>query len=308
MGRYVIRRLVGAVPVFIGVIVVVFILTTIVPGDPARIMAGQAGKPETIAKVRQEMGLDDPIPVQMWNFFKSAVTFDLGRSYRNNMDVNQAIWSRFPATVKLGLVGMIIAIVLGMTFGIISAVKQYSLMDYASMFVALLGISAPSFWVGLLLIYLFAVTLRWIPGTGTGDGEFVYLILPAITLGIRPAALIARMTRSSMLEVIRQDYIRTAWAKGLGARTVVLKHALKNAMIPVVTIIGVETASLLSGVVLIESVFQWPGVGRLFVEALTYRDFPIIRGEVLFLAGLFILANLIVDMSYALFDPRIRYD
>jgi peptide/nickel transport system permease protein len=308
MGRYVFRRLIGAIPVFIGVIVVVFVLTTIVPGDPARIMAGQAGKPETIAKIRHEMGLDDPVLVQMWNFFKSAITFNLGRSYRNNMNVDEAIWSRFPATVKLGLAGMIIAIVLGMTFGIISAVKQYSFLDYASMFVALLGISAPSFWVGLLLLYLFAVTLRWIPGTGTGDGELIYLVLPALTLGIRPAALIARMTRSSMLEVIRQDYIRTAWAKGLGAKAVILKHALKNAMIPVVTIIGVETASLLSGVVLIESVFQWPGVGRLFVEALTYRDFPIIRGEVLFLAGLFILANLLVDMSYALFDPRIRYD
>jgi peptide/nickel transport system permease protein len=308
MGRYDFRRLIGAIPVCIGVIVVVFVLTTIVPGDPARIMAGQAGKPETIAKIRHEMGLDDPVLVQMWNFFKSAITFNLGRSYRNNMNVDEAIWSRFPATVKLGLAGMIIAIVLGMTFGIISAVKQYSFLDYASMFVALLGISAPSFWVGLLLLYLFAVTLRWIPGTGTGDGELIYLVLPALTLGIRPAALIARMTRSSMLEVIRQDYIRTAWAKGLGAKAVILKHALKNAMIPVVTIIGVETASLLSGVVLIESVFQWPGVGRLFVEALTYRDFPIIRGEVLFLAGLFILANLLVDMSYALFDPRIRYD
>jgi peptide/nickel transport system permease protein len=159
MGRYAFRRLIGAIPVFIGVIIVVFILTTIVPGDPARIMAGQAGKPETIAKIRREMGLDDPILVQMWRFFKSAITFNLGRSYRNNMDVNEAIWSRFPATVRLGLAGMVIAIVLGMTFGIISAVKQYSFLDYASMFVALLGISAPSFWVGLLLIYLFAVTL-----------------------------------------------------------------------------------------------------------------------------------------------------
>ena len=308
MGRYVVRRLVGAIPVFVGVIVVVFILTTLVPGDPARIMAGQAGNPATIARIRKEMGLADPLLVQMWNFFKSAVTFNLGRSYRNNMDVNQAILSRFPATIKLALAGMVIAIVLGMTSGIISAVKQYSVLDYTSMFVALVGISAPSFWIGLLFIYLFCVTLRWIPGTGTGNGEFVYLILPALTLGIRPAALIARMTRSSMLEVIRQDYIRTAWAKGLGARVVVLKHALKNAMIPVVTIVGVQMASLLSGVVLIEQVFQWPGVGRLFVEALTYRDFPIIRGEVLFLAGLFIISNLLVDLSYALFDPRIRYD
>jgi len=308
MGRYVVRRLVGAIPVFIGVIVVVFILTTMVPGDPARIMAGQAGNPETIARIRKEMGLDDPLHIQMWNFFKSAVTFNLGRSYRNNMDVNKAILSRFPATFKLAVAGMVIAIALGMTSGIISAVKQYSILDYTSMFIALVGISAPSFWIGLLLIWLFCVTLRWIPGTGTGNGEFVYLILPALTLGIRPAALIARMTRSSMLEVIRQDYIRTAWAKGLGARAVVLKHALKNAMIPVVTIVGVETASLLSGVVLIESVFQWPGVGRLFVDALTYRDFPIIRGEVLFLAGLFIISNLLVDLSYAIFDPRIRYD
>ncbi|HHV93627.1 MAG TPA: ABC transporter permease [Firmicutes bacterium] len=308
MGRYVVRRLVGAIPVFVGVIVVVFILTTVVPGDPARIMAGQRGDPETIARIRKEMGLDDPLHIQMLNFFKSAVTFNLGRSYRNNMQVSEAILSRFPATFKLAVAGMVIAVVLGMTSGIISAVKQYSVLDYTSMFVALVGISAPSFWIGLLLIWLFCVILRWVPGTGTGNGEFVYLILPAVTLGVRPAALIARMTRSSMLEVIRQDYIRTAWAKGLGARTVILKHALKNAMIPVVTIVGVETASLLSGVVLIESVFQWPGVGRLFVDALTYRDFPIIRGEVLFLAGLFIVSNLLVDLSYAIFDPRIRYD
>lgn len=308
MGRYILRRLLGAIPVFLGVILVVFILTTIVPGDPARIMAGQAGDPEDIAKIRKEMGLDDPLPIQILNFFKAALTFDLGRSYRNNMDVIDAIASRLPATAKLAVLAMIIAVVLGMTVGIISAVKQYSWLDYTSMFVALLGISSPSFWVGLLFIYVFAVVLRWIPGTGTGNGEFIYVILPAITLGVRPAALIARLTRSSMLEVVRQDYIRTAWAKGLGSVKVVFKHALKNAMIPVITIVGIETASLLSGVVLIETVFQWPGIGRLFVEALTYRDFPIIRGQVLVLAGLFILANLLVDISYALFDPRIRYD
>ncbi len=307
MGRYILRRLLAAIPVFLGVVVVVFILTTIVPGDPARIMAGQAGKPEDIAKIRKDMGLDDPIPVQMINFVKSAVTLDLGRSYRNNMQVTEAIASRLGATAKLAGLGMLISIVIGMTVGIISAVKQYSLLDYGSMFLALLGISAPSFWVGLLLLYVFAVVLRWIPGTGTGNGEFVYLILPAVTLGVRPAALIARLTRSSMLEVVRQDYIRTARAKGLSWVPVTLKHALKNAMIPVITIVGIETASLLSGVVLIESVFQWPGIGRLFVEALTYRDFPIIRGQVLTLAGLFIFANLLVDISYVLFDPRIRY-
>lgn len=308
MGRYLVKRLLAAIPVLLGVILVTFILTTIVPGDPARIMMGQRGDPETIARIRTEMGLDDPLPVQMFNFVKGALTLDLGYSYRNNMPVLEAILSRLPATGMLALSAMAVAIIMGMTLGIISATKQYSFIDYTSMLFALLGISSPAFFVALLMIVTFVLILGWIPGTGYGDGALIYLILPAFTLGIRPAALIARLTRSSMLEVIRQDYICTAKAKGLHNFKVIFKHALKNAMIPVVTIIGVEMASLLSGVVITEQIFSWPGLGRLSIEAVTNRDFPVLRGTVLFMALIFMVTNILVDLSYALFDPRIRYD
>lgn len=305
---YIIKRLIAAVPVIAGVIAVVFILTTVVPGDPVRLMMGQRGDPATIERIKEELGLNKPLWWQFLDFFRRAVTLDLGQSYRNNMAVTQAIAERIPITAKIAISSMILAVILGVSIGIISAVRQYSILDYGSMFVALLGISAPTFWVGLLLVLLFCVKLGWIPGTGTGDGSWVYLILPIITLGVRPAALIARLTRSSMLEIIRQDYIRTAWAKGLSERVVVLKHALKNAMIPVVTIVGIQTASLLSGAIVTERVFAIPGLGRLSVEALVNRDFPVIRGVVLFMALIFVFANLLVDLSYPLFDPRIKYD
>ncbi|WP_296971917.1 ABC transporter permease [Tepidanaerobacter sp. EBM-38] len=308
MLNYVIRRLVGAIPVLIGVIAVVFILTTIVPGDPARIMMGQRGNPETIAKIRHEMGLDKPLSIQFLDFMKNALTLNLGKSYRNNMTVVEAITTRIPVTFKLAFFAIVIAILVGVPLGIISAVKQYSWIDYGAMFFAILGISAPVFWVALLSVVLFCVILGWIPGTGTGNGELIYYVLPSIVLGLRPAALIARLTRSSMLEIVRQDYIRTARAKGLSERVVIMRHALRNALIPVVTVIGIEVASLLSGVVITEQIFSLPGIGRLSVEALTNRDFPVIRGVVLFMAFIFVLANLIVDLSYPFFDPRIKYD
>lgn len=308
MLNYIIRRLIGAIPVILGVIAVVFILTTIVPGDPARIMVGQRGDPATIEKIRHEMGLDKPLAVQFVDFMKNALTMNLGKSYRNNMTVVQALLIRLPVTVKLAFASMVIAIIVGVPLGIISAVKQYSWFDYGAMFFAILGISAPVFWVALLSVVLFCVVLGWIPGTGTGNGEWIYYVLPSVVLGLRPGALIARLTRSSMLEIIRQDYIRTARAKGLAERVVVMKHALRNALIPVVTIIGIETAGLLSGVVVTEYIFSLPGIGRLSVEALINRDFPVIRGVVLFMAFLFVLANLIVDLSYPFFDPRIKYD
>jgi peptide/nickel transport system permease protein len=306
--NYIIRRLIGAIPVILGVIAVVFILTTIVPGDPARIMVGQRGDPATIEKIRHEMGLDKPLAVQFVDFMKNALTMNLGKSYRNNMTVVQALLIRLPVTVKLAFASMVIAIIVGVPLGIISAVKQYSWFDYGAMFFAILGISAPVFWVALLSVVLFCVVLGWIPGTGTGNGEWIYYVLPSVVLGLRPGALIARLTRSSMLEIIRQDYIRTARAKGLAERVVIMKHALRNALIPVVTIIGIETAGLLSGVVVTEYIFSLPGIGRLSVEALINRDFPVIRGVVLFMAFLFVLANLIVDLSYPFFDPRIKYD
>jgi len=308
MLNYIIRRTLSTIPIIIGVVLVVFILTTIVPGDPARIMMGQRGDPDTIKMIREEMGLDKPIPVQLVNFYKDVFTFDLGRSYRNNMTVIQSIRIRLPVTAKLAFGGMAIAVVFGMFLGILSSTHQYTYIDYSSMIFALLGMSSPVYFVGLLSVLLFANYLGWIPGTGLGDGEFIYFVLPIIVLGVRPMALITRLTRSTMLEVIHQDYVTTARSKGLKERTVIYKHALKNALIPVVTIIGLQTASLLSGVILTETIFSLPGLGRLAVQSVINRDFPIIRGIVLFMALVFVVANLLVDLSYGLFDPRIRYE
>lgn len=308
MARYALRRIVEAIPVFLGVVLVVFLLYSVVPGDPARLLAGQRGDPETIARIRADWGLDRPLHEQFFSFVWSAIRFDLGRSYRNNMDVLDAILLRVPATLELVVASLLLGGVVGISVGIISAVRQNTFLDYLAMTGAVIGISAPTFWIGLLLILVFALKLGWIPGVGYGDGRWIYLVLPAVTLATRPMALLARITRSAMLETIRQDYIRTARAKGLSEWAVTVKHALRNALIPVVTILGTETAAMLGGVVVTETVFAWPGLGRLFVEALTFRDYPIIRGQVLFLATVFIVANLIVDLSYALFDPRIRYE
>lgn len=276
MLTHIIRKILYTIPVLCGVVTAIFILMAVVPGDPARIMMGQRG--------------------------------DLGMSYRNNERVASAIAERFSATMRLASWAMLLAVAAGLTAGVISAAKQYSLFDYTAMFIAISGVSAPVFWVGLLLLLVFAYSLGWVPGVGEGDGSWRYLILPVVTLGVRPAALIARLTRSCMLEVLNQDYIRTARAKGAAERLVVAKHALKNAMIPVVTVFGTQIAGLLSGAVLTETIFAWPGIGRLSVEALINRNFPMIRGTVIVMALIFLAANLIVDISYGFIDPRVRYD
>ncbi|MBC7322713.1 MAG: ABC transporter permease [Acetomicrobium sp.] len=308
MFSYIVRKMLYAVPVIWGVVTIVFILMTIVPGDPARLMMGQRGDPETLARIRADLGLDLPIHKQYTRFLKDLVRGDLGVSYRNNEKVVDALMTRFGATLKLAFWAMVLAALLGILAGVVSAVKQYSIFDYSAMFIAISGISAPVFWVGLLLLLIFAYTLHLVPGVGYVPGDWRYFILPVITLGVRPAALIARLTRSCMLEVLTQDYIRTARSKGLRERIVIMRHALKNALIPVVTIIGTQVAELLSGAVLTETIFAWPGVGRLAVEALIARDFPMIRGTVIFMAVIFLVANLIVDISYGFIDPRIRYD
>lgn len=286
----------------------IFILMAVVPGDPARIMMGQRGDPETLARIRQDLGLDLPLRQQYTKYLGELLRGDLGMSYRNNERVASAIAERFSATMRLASWAMLLAVAAGLTAGVISAAKQYSLFDYTAMFIAISGVSAPVFWVGLLLLLVFAYSLGWVPGVGEGDGSWRYLILPVVTLGVRPAALIARLTRSCMLEVLNQDYIRTARAKGVAERLVVAKHALKNAMIPVVTVFGTQIAGLLSGAVLTETIFAWPGIGRLSVEALINRDFPMIRGTVIVMALIFLAANLIVDISYGFIDPRVRYD
>lgn len=308
MFNHIVRKLLYTVPVVWGVVTVVFILMAVVPGDPARLMMGQRGDPQTLQRIRQDLGLDLPLTQQYAKFIKELAKGELGMSYRNNERVSSAIKTRFLATMRLSLWAMVIAVIVGITAGIVSAAKQYSVFDYSAMFIAVSGVSAPVFWVGLLLLLVFAYGLGWVPGIGEGGGSWRYLILPAITLGVRPAALIARLTRSCMLEVLNQDYIRTARAKGIKESVVVMKHALKNAMIPVVTIIGTQISELLSGAVLTESIFAWPGIGRLAVEALINRDFPMIRGTVIVMALTFLVANLLVDISYSLFDPRVRYE
>jgi peptide/nickel transport system permease protein len=308
MLSYIVRKVLYTIPVLWGVVTVVFLVINIVPGDPVAIMTGQRGDEATLAKIRADMGLDLPIGVQYVRFLGQLCRGDLGTSYRNNEPVNSAILSRLWPTAKLALGALFLGTVLGVTAGVISAVKKYSFFDYSAMFIAIAGVSAPVFWVGLLLLLLFAYILQWVPGVGYGDGSFKYLILPMITLGVRPAALTARLSRSCMLEVLSQDYIRTAKAKGLKKYAVVMKHAMKNAMIPVVTIIGTQVSSLLSGAVLTESIFAWPGIGRLSVDSLLARDLPMIRGVVVFMAVTFLFTNLLVDISYGFLDPRIRYD
>ncbi|MBC7321247.1 ABC transporter permease [bacterium] len=306
MTNYIIRRLLLTIPTLIGIITITFLLMYVVPGDPIRILMGQRGDPETIAMIRKQMGLDDPLPVQYFRFLGNVLRGDFGRSYATNRPVLSEILTRFPATLKLALASMLVASIIGLSAGIISATRQYYLFDYSSMVIALMGVSAPVFWVGLLLMWIFGYTLGWLPISGYGN--ISCLILPAVTLGIRPAAYIARMTRSSFLEVLRQDYIRTARAKGLPERRVIYIHAMRNTLITVVTILGMELASLLSGAVLTETIFAWPGIGRLSVDAIIKRDHPMVQGTVLFTAIIFIFANLIVDISYAFLDPRIRYE
>jgi peptide/nickel transport system permease protein len=307
MFSHVVRKILYAIPVVWGVVTAVFILMAVVPGDPARLMMGQRGDPATLERIRHDLGLDLPITKQYTKFIGELLRGELGMSYRNNERVASAIKTRFIATMRLAFWAMLLSVTIGLTTGIISAARPNSAFDYGAMFVAVSGVSAPVFWVGLLLLLVFAYNLGWVPGIGAGDGNWRYLVLPAITLGVRPAALIARLTRSCMLEVLNQDYVRTARAKGVRESVVVMKHALKNAMIPVVTIIGTQISELLSGAVLTESIFAWPGLGRLAVEALVNRDFPMIRGTVIVMALTFLVANLLVDISYGFFDPRVRY-
>jgi ABC-type dipeptide/oligopeptide/nickel transport system permease component len=303
--QYILRRLLLTIPVVIGVSIIVFGIIRLLPGDPARALAGVQATPEYIEQVRERYGLDEPIYVQYGKFVAGAVTGDLGRSVFSNRPVTTEISERFPRTLLLASVALIIATTIGVSAGIISATRRNSLFDNTSMFVALVGVAAPVFWMALMLQLLFSVQLRILPATGMGSWR--HLVLPSITLGMASAALMARITRSSMLDVLKQDFITTARAKGLGERIVVYRHALKNALIPVVTVLGLQFGILLGGAVLTETVFAWPGVGRLLVDAILRRDYPVVQGTVMLLAFLFVIINLVVDVIYAFLDPRIHY-
>ena len=304
MLKFTLKRLASLVVVLIGVSFLVFMLLSLTPGDPVRMMLGESATPEAQEALRVEMGLNDPLLVQYGRYMKNIIVHqDLGTSYTTQRPVLGEILNVFPNTVTLAVAAVIIAIVVGIFLGIISAVKQNSLLDNIVMVLALIGTSAPIFWIGILMILLFSVQLGWFPPSGFGS--FKQLIMPAIALGLQSTAVVARMTRSSVLEVIRQDFVKTARAKGQKEIVVIVKHVFRNALIPIITVVGLQFGTLLGGAMLTEIVFSIPGVGRLMIDAIKQRDFPIVQGSVLFVAACFSLVNLAVDLLYAVVDPKV---
>ncbi|MGE5584416.1 MAG: ABC transporter permease [Bacillota bacterium] len=306
MQQYILRRFIVAVPTVIGITIVTFLLMYVLPGDPVEVMMGERLDQQTMEMLRQQLGLDDPLPVRYLRFLGNAIRGDFGTSYQTRQPVRDMIAAAFPATLKLTALAYLISLIMGVFLGIHAAVHHNSWSDLGTMVFALIGMCAPSFMVALVLLYVFALRIPWFPLGGYGS--FRYMILPAITLGIRPAAMLARITRSGMLEVLRQEYVRTARAKGLHERTVLMKHALKNCLIPVITVMGEQISSLLGGSVLIEAIFAWPGMGKLSVEGINALDFPVVQGAVLVSAVVVVSLNLLVDLSYSLVNPRIRYE
>lgn len=309
MGKYIIKRLLLMIPVLLGVTFIVFFIMNLTPGDPAAIILGDQASAEALADMRIQLGLDKPLLVRYLNYIWNMLHGDLGVSYKNQISVWAQVVDKFPNTAVLAVAGILVALAIGIPVGIISAKKQYTALDNTSMVLSLIGVSMPNFWLGLLLSLLFALKLGWLPSQGMGHG-FVpllrSLVLPAITLGTGCAATVVRMTRSSMLEVIRQDYISTARAKGISEKEVTWHHMLKNAMIPIVTAVGLQFGQLLGGAMLTETVFSWPGLGRLMVDSINSKDIPMVLGAVIFLAVMFSFVNLLVDIIYAFIDPRIK--
>lgn len=306
MGQFIFKRIVFGLIVLFGISVFSFLLIHLIPGDPIRIMLGENASVEQVEKLRTQLGLNQPLWVQYGHYLTGVVQGDLGTSFKTGRPVLYEIVDRFPETVKLAAAGMTIAIVIGVTMGILAARFRDTFIDFLATSLATLGVSIPSFWLGLILIIVFTVKLGWFPiagGTGLSD-----LVLPAVTLGVLASTVISRLTRSGMVEVLSHDFIRTARAKGLGEVAVLFGHAFRNAMIPVVTIVGLQIASLLGGTVIIEQVFNWPGLGTLAISAIASRDFPLIQGIILFIGFVFVAVNLLVDLLYGLIDPRIKYD
>ena len=304
MRSYLLRRLWQAVLVLFGVSVVVFLILHLT-GDPAALLLPPDASAEDVVRFRQAMGFDDPVAVQYVRFLKGALRGDFGESVRHGEPAMDLVLERLPATYELAGAGLLLALCLAIPAGIISAVKRNTPIDYFSTVVALMGQAMPTFWLGIMLILVFSVRLNWLPSSGRGDLQ--HLILPAVTLGLFTTARITRLTRSGMLEVLGQDYIRTARAKGVSEKPVVWKHALKNASIPIVTIVGIELGTLLGGSVITETIFAWPGVGRLSVQAIFNRDYPVVQAAVFILASTFVFLNFLVDVAYTWLDPRIRF-
>jgi ABC-type dipeptide/oligopeptide/nickel transport system permease component len=303
---YALRRLALLVPLLLGVATITFLLLHVLPGDPVLSMVGERYDAETIARLRAEMRLDDPLPVRYLHYLGSLARLDLGTSYVTGAPVWDSIRARFPHTLRLACAAMGIAVLLGVTIGVLAAWRRGSALDYLLVGGAVVGVSMPVFWLGVLLIYLFSMRLGVLPASGFGNGGPAYLILPALTLAMASTAYIARITRSSVLDEINEMYIRAARAKGAGEARIMVRHALRNALLPIITVVGVDFGSYLSGAVLTESIFAWPGLGRFTLDAILKRDLPAIQGAVLFMAILFMLVNLAVDLLYARVDPRIK--
>jgi len=304
--RFLAVRLALLVPTLIGVLVVTFLLLYVAPGDPVQAMVGERADAETIARLRAELHLDDPLPLQFVRYAGGVLQGDLGRSYITQRPIVRDLVERFPATLRLAGAAMLFATLVGVSMGVYGAWRPGSWADRATALIAYAGVSFPVYWVGLLLILVFAVHLRWLPPSGSGG--LSYLVLPAITLGMRSIAFLSRMTRAAMQEVLRSDFVRTARAKGLGERRVVLRHALRNALLPVVTVLGLDFGSYLTGSILTETIFSWPGVGRYVLTAIEKRDLPAVQGSILFLSLVFVVVNLITDLVYAKVDPRVAYE
>jgi ABC-type dipeptide/oligopeptide/nickel transport system permease component len=313
---YVARRLLLALPVLFGVSLLVFAVLHMAPGDPAAIMLGAQATREDVERLQRDLGLDRPLPVQYARWMGHVLRGDLGRSIPLGREVLPEVLLRFRATLILTLGALVIAVAVGVPAGIISATRQHTWLDRLGMGVAVTGVSLPVFWTGIMLIIVFALSLRWFPSAGMvspyGSGGLSdllwHLVLPAVTLGTASAAALARLTRSSVLEIVRQDYVRSARAKGLGERLVITRHVLKNAINPIITVLGLQVGYLLGGAILTETVFSWPGLGSMMVRAIQARDYPLVQGGVLLIATTFVLVNLVVDLLYAVFDPRIRYE
>ncbi|MEQ8537199.1 MAG: ABC transporter permease [Coleofasciculus sp. D1-CHI-01] len=335
MAHYIIKRLLNLLPVLLGITLLVFLFLHLIPGDPATVMLGERATPEQVEALREQLGLNQPLPLQYLTFLNNLLHLDFGTSIISGIPIIDEIKTRFPATFELSLAAMIMAIILGIPAGVLAAVYKNRPADNLTMIGSLLGVSMPVYWLGLLLIYLFAITLNWFPPSGRISIEagltfqpitgfylvdailkldinllkdvLSHLILPALTLGTIPLAILARITRSSLLEVLSQDYIRTARAKGIPEHWVIIRHGLKNALLPVVTIIGLQFGTLLGGAILTETIFSWPGIGSWIYEGILARDYPVVQGGVVVVSIIFVLVNLVVDISYALVDPRIKY-
>ncbi len=331
MRGFIIRRALIVIPTILGVTIIIFLMLSITPGDPAELLLGERATKEALQTMREHLGLNKPLHVQYWMFLERVLKFDLGETIWTREKVSREIMDRFPATIELALAAMLISSFLGVILGIISATKQYSWFDYTSMLGSLIGVSMPVFWLGLVLMLLFSLTLGWFPMSGRLGVEvdlpvitnfyildallardwtalkdvLMHLALPAMALSTIPLAIVARMTRSSMLEVLRQDYIKTARAKGLSEFKIVMKHALRNGLIPVVTVVGLQFGILMGGAILTETVFAWPGIGKWLYEGVVKRDYMVIQGGTLLVATTFVIVNLIVDLLYAVINPRI---